>query len=266
MKLDSGQYLGNTDQSLNLAGLYLTKVNYRNRSVLPLHYHQNAYFCYVLTGAYSEHTSKSELTCAAGDIIFHPSEIEHHNQFNDRRSTCFNIELPASWRDKLSEPGMKFNSTIKTSDTSIQQKVIKIYKEFLEPDLLSPLMIEGLLLETLVSFSRGINQTIPVPYFVRKVRKYIDERYATNPGLQELANLSAVSPEHLIRMFRKAYHTTPGEYMRQVKVKHGCQLLKHSNRELADIAIELAFADQSHFNRVFKNTMGVTPLAYRLSK
>ncbi len=266
MKLNCGQYLGDTDKSLTLAGLILTKVNYRNKSLLPLHYHQNPYFCYVLSGDYSEHNFKSELSCAAGDTIFHPSEIEHHNRFNDRLSSCFNIELSDTWRGKILESALKFDSTIKTNDTSIQKKIIKIYKEFVEPDLLSPLMIEGLLLETLVCFSRTNDQNIPVPYFVRKVRQYIDERYCTNPGLQELANISAVSPEHLIRVFKKAYNTTPGEYIRQVKVKHGCRKLKHSKSELADIAIELGFADQSHFNRVFKEIIGVTPLEYRLAR
>jgi AraC-like DNA-binding protein len=49
-------------------------------------------------------------------------------------------------------------------------------------------------------------------------------------------------------------------------VKHACDKLKRTNEPLADIAFETGFSDQSHFNRVFKKLIGLTPLEYRLAK
>jgi AraC-like DNA-binding protein len=40
-------------------------------------------------------------------------------------------------------------------------------------------------------------------------------------------------------------------------------LLSNEDLKLADIALRSGFADQSHFNWVFKNTTGMTPKQYR---
>ena len=141
-----------------------------------------------------------------------------------------------------------------------------MYKEFKEPDTLSSLMIEGLMIEALVSFSRDSKQNDAHPYFIKKVKNYIDERYFSNPSLSELAGLSQVSREHLVREFKKSFNMTIGEYIRQIKVKHACNKLKFTNLDLREIVYETGFSDQSHFNKVFKKIIGVTPLEYKLAK
>jgi len=266
MQLISGQYFGDVHQSINLNGLILTESKYNRKSSLPLHYHQNPYFCYVLSGNYSEHSFKKHLICEAGDIIFHPGNTEHHNDFNETSSTCFNLELSDQWLEKVFESNLKPNSIIKAKGTPVQNIIIKMYKEFKEPDTLSSLMIEGLMIEALVSFSRDSKQNDAHPYFIKKVKNYIDERYFSNPSLSELAGLSQVSREHLVREFKKSFNMTIGEYIRQIKVKHACNKLKFTNLDLREIVYETGFSDQSHFNKVFKKIIGVTPLEYKLAK
>ncbi|MDP3908824.1 MAG: helix-turn-helix domain-containing protein [Gemmatimonadales bacterium] len=39
--------------------------------------------------------------------------------------------------------------------------------------------------------------------------------------------------------------------------------LARADAPLSDVALRAGFADQSHFTRFFRRTMGVTPLAYR---
>ena len=40
-------------------------------------------------------------------------------------------------------------------------------------------------------------------------------------------------------------------------------MLKREEMSLTEIAYDCGFADQSHFIRVFKNTVGVTPFSFR---
>jgi AraC family transcriptional regulator len=68
---------------------------------------------------------------------------------------------------------------------------------------------------------------------------------------------------HLARMFRRYYRTTPGEYVRRLRVERACQELKRTNRPLADVAAALGFFDQSHFSGVFRRHTGLTPREYR---
>ncbi|OWS74386.1 AraC family transcriptional regulator [Pantoea sp. VS1] len=81
-------------------------------------------------------------------------------------------------------------------------------------------------------------------------------------ALSELASLSGMSRYQLIRAFRAATGMTPHAYQLNLcinKARHWLQ----SGCDITDIAYRLGFADQSHFQRVFKAHTGVTPGCYR---
>jgi len=263
MELTTGQYYGKVLQSLNLGGVIISKSYYKDKSSLPLHYHKNPYFCYVLNGKYSEYSVRTDFTCSKGDVIFHPQHTEHHNNFSDNPATCFNLEFSESWINKFVETKLNLCSIVKKSDYRIQSPVLKIYKELNNYDDLSSLMIEGLLLETIANFSRNNSVNSFVPYYLKKIVEYLNDEYHSNPSLLQLAQIADVSPEHLVREFRKVFKLTIGEYLRQVKVKQSCYMLRHTDKDLSDIAFEMGFSDQSHFGRVFKKQTSLTPLEYR---
>lgn len=266
MELTTGQYYGKVLQSLNLDGVIISKSYYKDKSSLPLHYHKNPYFCYVLNGKYSEYSVRTDFTCSKGDVIFHPQQTEHHNNFPDNPATCFNLEFSESWINKFVETKLNLCSIVKTSDYRIQSPVLKIYKELTNCDDLSSLMIEGLLLETIVNFSRNNSVNSFVPCYLNTIVEYLNDEYHRNPSLLELAQIANVSPEHLVREFRKVFKLTIGEYMRQVKVKQSCYMLRYTDKDLSDIAFEMGFSDQSHFGRVFKKQTSLTPLEYRFMR
>lgn len=266
MELSSGQYYGKVLQSLDLDGVIISKSYYKDRSTLPLHYHKNPYICYVLNGNYSEYSVRNDFTCSKGDVIFHPQHTEHHNDFSDNPATCFNLEFSESWISKFVETKLNLCSIIKTSDHVIQSSVLKVYKELDNYDDHSSLMIEGLLLETIVNFSRNNSANSFIPSYLKKIVEYLNDEYHNNPSLLQLAQIADVSPEHLVRVFRKVYKRTISEYMREVKVKRSCYLLRHSDKCLSDIAFETGFSDQSHFCRTFKKQTRLTPLEYRVMK
>ncbi len=266
MELSTGQYYGKVVKSVNLGGLIFSKSCYRNTSSLPLHYHKNPYFCYVLNGNYSEHFSRNDLTCSKGDFIFHPQHTEHHNNFPDKSATCFNLEFSESWINKFVESKLNISCIVKTNDYRMQSSVLKIYKEINNFDNLSSLMIEGLMLETIAGFSRNNAVNSLVPCYLKKIAEYLNEEYHSNPSLSHLASIAEVSPGHLVREFRKVFKITIGDYLRQVRVKQSSFMLRYTDKSLSDIALDAGFSDQSHFSRVFKNIMGLTPLEYRSAK
>ena len=80
--------------------------------------------------------------------------------------------------------------------------------------------------------------------------------------LAELAHLSGMSRYQIIRAVRAATGMTPHAYQLNARINQARQWLQ-SGRDMADIAYRLGFADQSHFQRVFKAHTGVTPGCYR---
>jgi AraC-like DNA-binding protein len=80
--------------------------------------------------------------------------------------------------------------------------------------------------------------------------------------LEVLAREAGLGRYQLIRAFRTATGLTPHAYVLNARVNRGRQLLGEG-LALAEVAYRLGFADQSHFQRVFKAHVGVTPGQYR---
>lgn len=96
---------------------------------------------------------------------------------------------------------------------------------------------------------------------VRRIRRYIDERYAENLRLAELAALVNWTPFYLLRVFRKAVGLPPHAYLNTVRIRESQRLLL-SGTLPAQVAYDTGFSSQSHFTTVFKQLIGVTPGQY----
>ena len=81
-------------------------------------------------------------------------------------------------------------------------------------------------------------------------------------SLRQLAQAANLSPYQLIRAFRAATGMTPHAYQLNAHVSRARSRLQ-AGTALAQLAHELGFADQSHFQRVFKAHTGITPGRYR---
>lgn len=83
-----------------------------------------------------------------------------------------------------------------------------------------------------------------------------------NASLQELACQTGLSRYQLIRAFQRHTGLTPHRWQQNHRINLARKALL-TGGALAEIAYHLGFADQSHFQRVFKHYTGVTPGQYR---
>ncbi len=84
------------------------------------------------------------------------------------------------------------------------------------------------------------------------------EKNIENLSLEALAKQMDMSRYALIRLFKQYFGQTPHAYQLNKKVNQARELLK-TGQDIAQLAHELEFTDQSHFHRVFKQHTGVTP-------
>lgn len=91
------------------------------------------------------------------------------------------------------------------------------------------------------------------------IRKHLNEAIE----LEKLAEISCLSKDHFIRLFKKELGTTPLQYINQKKIEKAQLLLTTEELAVKEIAFQLAFDDYSYFNRLLKKTTGVTPQEYR---
>lgn len=93
----------------------------------------------------------------------------------------------------------------------------------------------------------------------------IRELLAADPGrpLSELAREAAVSPHHLSRTFRASTGHTIARHRMLLRARLALERLGGGERNLARLAADLGFADQSHLTRVVRMLTGRTPASLR---
>ena len=96
----------------------------------------------------------------------------------------------------------------------------------------------------------------------RRVREVLHASYAEDVRPDDLAVLVGRSRFALYRAFRDAYGLAPSDYQRQLRLRAARTLLM-DGWSISDAAAQVGFADQSHLNRWFRRSFGITPGAYR---
>jgi AraC-like DNA-binding protein len=93
----------------------------------------------------------------------------------------------------------------------------------------------------------------------------VREALAANPdrSLPDLARELAVSPHHLSRVFSAANGRTISRHRMRLRARLALERLAGGDGDLARLAAELGFADQSHLCRVVRSETGRTPSALR---
>jgi len=81
--------------------------------------------------------------------------------------------------------------------------------------------------------------------------------------LPQLARELAVSPHHLSRIFSTATGTTISRHRLRLRVRAAMERIADGERNLARLAAELGFADQSHLCRAVRSETRRTPSALR---
>ncbi|WP_269148067.1 helix-turn-helix transcriptional regulator [Turicibacter sanguinis] len=84
-----------------------------------------------------------------------------------------------------------------------------------------------------------------------------------NVSLEKVATELHFNKSYLARLFKKEMNETIGEFILREKVEEAKRLLMVSKHSLLDISVLLHFNDQSHFTKVFKQFVGLTPKKYR---
>ncbi len=125
---------------------------------------------------------------------------------------------------------------------------------------------EGLLLEIYTKFLAEKSTYKKTPHWVKELREMIQDQMDTNLSLSlgEVARGLEIHPAYLSREFSKHFDNhTFGAYMRKLWIEKAVKLLDDRTYTLSEIAYLTGFSDQSHFTRIFKKQMGVSPGVYR---
>ncbi|THF74310.1 AraC family transcriptional regulator [Cohnella fermenti] len=123
--------------------------------------------------------------------------------------------------------------------------------------------IVDVLTELLQLASDRESTEIGLPSTVAAVMNYYDRHYAERLTLDGVAARFAIDKYHLAKSFKRHTGFSPNDYLINIRITRAKELLRFTDRTVAEIAVSVGIDNVSHFINLFRQRQTSTPLAYR---
>jgi AraC family transcriptional regulator len=233
-----------------------TRYDRGSGEALDWHEHHNLSLCFVIKGDYEETTRQQTVTCRPGDVVIKTANVRHLNKFGQRGARCLLLEISEKvLRDSAGLIEPELNGRVHNRD--LARIGLELHDELQAADRLSPFMLEGIALRSLVCACRLGGRKSRRQVQVEAVRELLD----TGVGIEELAQkyLTANERKTVRRLFYETEGCSINTYIVRRRAFQAFDELLNTDHSLAEIALRAGFYDQAHFTKVFATLFGVTP-------
>ena len=283
-----------SDNQNNLP-FWIAKMN--NRCNDKIHRHEFVQVVYVSKGRLMHVINKNSFDVIKGDIFVIPPYVPHYiiNAYGENFEIIEFEFIPEFINEKFSplskdtcfmdfaylEPFLVAEQELRPRLNligPIQIEVEKIFSEIIdeyakrETDF--ELVIKALAMKLLILVGREFRKDISGSESqeiydrhrdaLQNAIQYVDCHYNKEINLDEVAKVAMLSPSYFRYLFKQMTNKTFTEYLNDMRVSKAVELLKTKRDcQIIDICYEVGYNNVNYFNRIFKQTTGVSPRIYR---
>jgi AraC family transcriptional regulator len=100
-------------------------------------------------------------------------------------------------------------------------------------------------------------------YRLKRVIDYIDENLSGDLTLAQLAAVAGMSPHYFAELFRQSTGRAPHQYVLLRRIDVAKEGLRDPRRSVIEAGLDVGFQNPSHFARVFRKWVGISPSGFR---
>jgi AraC-like DNA-binding protein len=163
--------------------------------------------------------------------------------------------------------GLAYNTK---NDTELLEKGLMIYDalyswaKHLQKEKHTQNPVDHIFMDIFNKFIKQKAEVKKTPSWVNELRQIIQDQVDTNLSLTEISKSLDINPSYLSREFSKHFENLSfGDYMRKMRIEKAIRLIKESSYSLTEIAYLTGFSDQSHFTRIFRQHLSMSPSAFK---
>ena len=242
------------------------------------HFHETLSIGAIESGQVAVVHQKKEYVLKPKELIIINPNVEHScNPIKNEARTYYMIYLDTLWCKSIQEVMFgKLEAFLPLSELNIKDEeffieFVKLNKLLLDRRVLF-LEKEKILQDFLLKlFSKYCLKTPKENYefiknldITQKAKRYIKDNVTKNITVKEISDYLNISEFYFFKLFKQTSCISPHAYLLNQKILKAKELLSQ-NKDIVNIAYELGFSDQSHFNRVFKKYVAATPYEYKSS-
>jgi AraC family transcriptional regulator len=254
MRLKRGQFLGVDLAGLRAKAFVVRVTRYAPGAELAMHDHRNPNLCLILHGGFRD-LAVGWGQADIGAAVMHPAGMGHAQRFADGGSLAVNVELDPSWLRDVGGSDAAGLLQVSSNEALTTARRLWLALEAREPDKCIAATLARLLC------GRGVDGARADNVAVRGIK-----RASLGMSVQDVSAGIGVDPSHYGREFSKRVGCSPSQMSRWERIARAVDLLRETDRPLADVAIQAGYCDQSHMCREMMKVMGCTPKSLRAEK
>lgn len=236
--------------------------------ILERHAHDRVTFAVMLDGAFDLLIDGRRLACPAGTVFTEPAGASHANEIGTGGARVL-VTQPAPDAELPGPCARLLDGVSHLRNPAIDRLGRRLARELEAPDDMTPLETQALAFEMLAAAGRwelARTRHGTPPAWFRRVEQRIHDCFREAVSIEQLAGEAGVHPAHLTRVFRRERGTTPGRYLRRLRLEWAARRLLAGDEPISRVALQAGFADQAHFTRAFRRHWGVPPGRYRAER
>lgn len=160
--------------------------------------------------------------------------------------------------------------------SAFEDRVLNSYMEQVHGELMrpkaSPLFLQGIGQSIAIYLARNYAEITEesksgspaLPGFkLRQITDWMAENFTDEFDLDRLAARAGLSKFYFTRLFKTATGISPLHYHMNLRMDAAKRLLRETKKSALEIALEVGYANPSHFAQVFRKATGLSPSDYR---
>jgi AraC family transcriptional regulator len=241
--------------------LLLTELQQPTGRTIPRHEHELAYVTVILDGNYAEGWTREPTELEPFTSVFNPPGVAHAGVVGSKGTRLFTIEWSRSFAEQIGLV-LPAGPVVDAGCGELLWPSLRMFAEF-KSHTADPLVQGSHLVEMLGNLAGLKQDKVTTPPWFHRVKERLHSEFRQSLRVCDVASEAGVHPVHLARVFRLREKQSLGDYVQRLRIRAACQLLRDERASLALVAADCGFADQPHFNRVFKKIMNVSPGRFR---
>ncbi|HEX3764913.1 MAG TPA: AraC family transcriptional regulator [Kofleriaceae bacterium] len=229
-------------------GAHMISVHHAAGLAIAGHAHDTAKLVILLDGGATERSGRDLIEPGRCEVLVRPRWCVHANQYHAEGARSLIVELDDA------PAGLAAGAVLAPAVAGLHgRRLIAAFRARRdERPRLARAAIAGAL--------AALGEAPPprTPAWLDRARELLFARIARPPRLVELAREVGVHPVHLAQAFRRRWGIAPLGYVRAHRVFRAIERIAQG-APLADVALEVGFADQSHMTRVIQRARRAPP-------
>jgi AraC family transcriptional regulator len=157
------------------------------------------------------------------------------------------------------------------TDVALSSLMERVREELMRRQA-SPLFLQGIAQAIAIHLARNYAETIKdspsgspsLPgYKLRQITDWLAENVAEEFNLDRLAAQAGLSKFYFNRLFKSAMGMSPSRYHITLRMDEAKRLLRETKKSVVDVALDVGYANPSHFAQLFRRETGLSPSDYR---